>query len=284
MSYGTTFFVYICLTFIQIITMYKALIIDDEYYAQEGLKKLIAHTAPNLFSNIYVAESVNQGVELIREFKPDLVFLDIHMPNEYGFKLFDYFDDINFEVIFTTAHSNYVLEAVNQWGCLGYLMKPISISDLEYVLQRFKQVYTQKNLANTVDLDASNQDDIDELNEIKSTLNQENGILLFSSVNELSFIKIDDIIYCKAADNYCEIYTSTKSFTISKPLKEIEKSICRNSFIRVHRSFLVNLEYAVRLDKRNNTLIVQNSNSDNESEILIPVTASGLKILMNAVS
>lgn len=284
MSYGTTFFVYICLTFIQIITMYKALIIDDEYYAQEGLKKLIAHTAPNLFSNIYVAESVNQGVELIREFKPDLVFLDIHMPNEYGFKLFDYFDDINFEVIFTTAHSNYVLEAVNQWGCLGYLMKPISISDLEYVLQRFKQVYTQKNLANTVDLDASNQDDIDELNEIKTTLNQENGILLFSSVNELSFIKIDDIIYCKAADNYCEIYTSTKSFTISKPLKEIEKSICRNSFIRVHRSFLVNLEYAVRLDKRNNTLIVQNSNSDNESEILIPVTASGLKILMNAVS
>ncbi|RLZ09873.1 LytR/AlgR family response regulator transcription factor [Faecalibacter macacae] len=264
--------------------MYKALIIDDEYYAQEGLKKLIAHTAPNLFSNIYVAESVNQGVELIREFKPDLVFLDIHMPNEYGFKLFDYFDDINFEVIFTTAHSNYVLEAVNQWGCLGYLMKPISISDLEYVLQRFKQVYTQKNLANTVDLDASNQDDIDELNEIKTTLNQENGILLFSSVNELSFIKIDDIIYCKAADNYCEIYTSTKSFTISKPLKEIEKSICRNSFIRVHRSFLVNLEYAVRLDKRNNTLIVQNSNSDNESEILIPVTASGLKILMNAVS
>lgn len=285
MSYGTTFFVYICLTFIQIITMYKALIIDDEYYAQEGLKKLIAHTAPNLFSNIYVAESVNQGVELIGEFKPDLVFLDIHMPNEYGFKLFDYFDDINFEVIFTTAHSNYVLEAVNQWGCLGYLMKPISISDLEFVLNRFKQVYSQKknSLLNGIE-EAINSDEIDDTNNIKTSLNQENGILLFSSVNELSFIKIDDIIYCKAADNYCEIYTSTKSFTISKPLKEIEKSICRNSFIRVHRSFLVNLEYAVRLDKRNNTLIVQNSNSDNEIEILIPVTASGLKILMNAVS
>ncbi|QTV05602.1 LytR/AlgR family response regulator transcription factor [Faecalibacter bovis] len=264
--------------------MYKAIIIDDEYHAQEGLKKLIAHTAPNFFSNILVADSVNHGVELIREFKPDLVFLDIHLPNEYGFKLFDYFDEINFEIIFTTAHSNYVLEAVNQWGCLGYLMKPISISDLEFVLDRFKNVLNQKKSKENSDSLNPNSEEFEVVNEIKTTLNQENGILLFSSVNELNFIKIDEIIYCKASDNYCEIYTISKSFTISKPLKEIEKSINRNVFVRVHRSYLVNLDYAVRLDKRNNILIVQNPKLDTASEILVPVTASGLKILVNAIS
>lgn len=262
--------------------MKTALIIDDEFHAQEGLKRLIQLTFPTLFENIYLADSVDKGVEIIRQYKPDLIFLDIHLPSEYGFKLFDYFDEIDFEVVFTTAHSNYVMEAVNQWGCLGYLMKPVSISDLKFVISRFKDVAAAKNSEKESVADVSVNDEVDENKEIKTTLNQENGILLFSSVTEISFIKVNEIIYCKAADNYCEIYTIKKSYTISKPLKEVEKAINRNSFVRVHRSYLVNMEFAERLDKKNNTLILYKS--DSSEEILIPVTASGLKILMNAIS
>jgi len=259
--------------------MYKALIIDDEFHAQEGLKKLIEITFPTLFDHIYVADSVNEGVNVIRKHHPDLIFLDINMPNEYGFKLFDYFDTINFEVIFTTAHSNYVMDAVNQWGCLGYLMKPVSISDLKLVLNRFKEVSKSKNTT----LEISNfSDEVEDHPEIKTTLNQENGILLFSAVNEINFIKINEIIYCKAADNYCEIYLQRKTITISKPLKEIERAINRNFFVRVHRSYLVNMDFVERLDRKNNTLIV--CNNFNSEEILIPVTASGIKILTNAIS
>lgn len=262
--------------------MYKVIIIDDEFLAQEGLKKLIELAVPNFFSNIYVASSLNEGIELIRDLNPDIVFLDIHMPNEYGFKIFDYFDQINFEIVFTTAHSNYIMEAVNQWGCLGYLMKPVSIEDLKIVLNRF--VDKRKNLNSTKIYHST--DDFDEIadsNSIKLSLNQENGILLFSSVNEINFIKINDIIYCKASDNYCDIITINKTYTISKPLKEIEKAIDRQVFIRTHRSYLVNLTYANRLDRKNNVLILKNC-SENQTEISIPVTASGLKILTNVVS
>jgi len=98
---------------------YKALIIDDEHFAQQGLKKIIQHALPDFFVSIDTANSVKEGVEKIKENQPDIVFLDIQMPEEFGFKLFDYFDDITFDVIFTTAHSDYILEAVNQWGCLG---------------------------------------------------------------------------------------------------------------------------------------------------------------------
>ncbi|WP_322969676.1 LytR/AlgR family response regulator transcription factor [Faecalibacter sp. LW9] len=118
--------------------MFKALIIVDEFPAQEGLNKLIHHSKLELFKEILVASSVNEGVELIREHQPELMFLDINMLNEYGVKLFDYFDKISFDVIFTTAHSDYIMDSINNWGCLGYLIKPISILELKNVLHRFK--------------------------------------------------------------------------------------------------------------------------------------------------
>ena len=262
--------------------MYKALIIDDEFFAQEGLKKLIQLAIPNFFSNISIASSLNEGIELIHSTEPDIVFLDIHMPNEYGFKLFDYFDQINFEIVFTTAHSNYVMEAVNHWGCLGYLMKPISIGDLKLILQRF-EIKKQSFSQNPIETIIEDDEDITSSKSLKSTLNQVNGILLFSAVNEINFIKIDEIIYCKASDNYCDIVTINKSFTISKPLKDIEKAINREVFIRTHRSYLVNLAYVNRLDRKNNVLVI-NKNLVVEEDILIPVTASGLKIIANVVS
>lgn len=262
--------------------MYKALIIDDEFHAQEGLKKLIKHALPSFFSSIEVADSVNQGIEIIKNNQINLVFLDVHMPSEYGFKLFDYFDEIDFEVVFTTAHSDYVMEAINKWGCLGYLMKPISIADLKNVIARFKQKSDQESLSTSTTDELESVENSDEFNEIKLTLNQEKGILLFSSVNEISFIRIAEIVYCKASDNYCEIYTTSKTYTISKPLKEIEKAIARSSFVRVHRSYLVNISHAIRMDKKTNSLIVKGI--DCELEMSIPVTASGAKILMNVVS
>lgn len=262
--------------------VYKAIIIDDEFFAQEGLKKLIDLAVPNFFSTINVASSLNEGIELIRDIKPDIVFLDINMPNEFGFKIYDYFDVIDFEIIFTTAHANYVMDAVNQWGCLGYLMKPVSISDLKTVLNRFSEKKKNQFISdNHTEVEITEEHP--EIINLKNTLNKENGILLFSSVNEINFIKIDEIIYCKAADNYCDIITKYRSYTISKPLKEIEKSINNNAFIRTHRSYLVNLNFAMRLDRKNNILVLR-KNCNEDEDIIIPLTASGLKILTNVVS
>ena len=260
--------------------MYKVLIIDDEFQAQEGLKVLLNVILPELLSPILVANSISQSIEIIKQNKPDLVFLDINLQNGFGYELFDHFSETDFEVIITTANSDYILEALNNWGCLGYLTKPLDYDILERLLYRFKNRLKSSNdqYENTISRTISA-----DYTENKLLLNQQNGVLLFSSLNEIYFIKIDEIVYCKADDNYCEIFTPSKIYTITKSLKEVEKAIGRKTFARLHRSYLVNLNFATRLDKKLNLIVLQ-SKCGLDKEISLPVTASGVKILNGLLS
>lgn len=281
MFYRASFFVYICIKYAKM-DNYKALIIDDEHFSQQGLKKIIQHALPNFFKLIDTASSVKEGVEKIKENQPDIVFLDIQMPDEYGFKLFDYFDDITFDVIFTTAHSDYILQAVNQWGCLGYLMKPIAISDLKILLNRFVERQSQLNHNNEV---VNVNDDFEEEVEtenLKDTFKNEHGIIFIPSITEVLVLKIDDIIYCKADDSYCTIFTKDDAYMVTKTLKEVENLIDQTNFFRVNRSYLVNINFAKKFDKRNNVLILACKPKEGESNL--PVTSLGYKIVSNVVS
>ncbi|WP_314241277.1 LytTR family DNA-binding domain-containing protein [Empedobacter tilapiae] len=261
---------------------YKALIIDDEHFAQQGLKKVIQHALPDFFVSIDTASSVKEGVEKIKENKPDIVFLDIQMPEEFGFKLFDYFNDISFDVIFTTAHSDYILQAVNQWGCLGYLMKPISISDLKILLQRFEERQNDINRSNKIEIIKEDSEEEVDTENLKEIFKNEHGIIFIPSITEVLVLKINEIIYCKADDSYCTIYTKDDTFMITKTLKEVENLINQTNFFRVNRSYLVNINFAKKIDKRNNQLIL--NCSPKGGEINLPVTSLGYKILSNVVS
>jgi len=261
---------------------YKALIIDDEHFAQQGLKKIIQHALPDFFISIDTANSVKEGVKKIKGNQPDIVFLDIQMPDEFGFKLFDYFDDISFDVIFTTAHSDYILQAVNQWGCLGYLMKPISILDLKVLLNRFVERQNQMN--QTKESTSIKEEDEQELemDKLKDIFKNEHGIIFIPSITEVLVLKIVDIIYCKADDSYCTIYTKEDTYMVTKTLKEVENLIDQTNFFRVNRSYLVNINFAKKFDKRNNVLILNCDPKGGESTL--PVTSLGYKILSNVVS
>lgn len=261
---------------------YKALIIDDEHFAQQGLKKIIQHALPDFFVSIDTANSVKEGVEKIKDNQPDIVFLDIQMPEEFGFKLFDYFDDITFDVIFTTAHSDYILEAVNQWGCLGYLMKPISISDLKVLLNRFVERQNQKKTTKEVVNISDDFEDEVETDNLKDVFKNEHGIIFIPSITEVLVLKIEDIIYCKADDSYCTIFTEKEAYMVTKTLKEVENLIDQTNFFRVNRSYLVNINFAKKFDKRNNLLILNCHPKDGESNL--PVTSLGYKILSNVVA
>ena len=261
---------------------YKALIIDDEHFAQQGLKKIIQHALPNFFISIDTASSVKEGVDLINEINPDIVFLDIQMPNEFGFKLFDYFDEITFDVIFTTAHSDYILQAVNQWGCLGYLMKPIAISELKTLLNRFEERQNSfKKTENSSPILDDIEDDLSD-EDLKNIFKNEHGIIFIPSITEVLVIKIDEIIYCKADDSYCTIFTKDDAYMVTKTLKEVESLINQTNFFRVNRSYLVNINFAKKFDKRNNVLILNCEPKD--GEISLPVTSLGYKILSNVIS
>lgn len=261
---------------------YKALIIDDEHYAQEGLKKIIERIFPGLFISIDLASSVRDGVDKIKNINPDIVFLDIYMPDEYGFKLFDYFDERSFEVIFTTAHSDYVLQAVNQWGCLGYLMKPIVIDELKTLVHRFES--KQINPTNRKE-SSFIKEDLDEglsNDNLKYCFKNDYGIILISTITEVFVIKIEEIVYCKADDSYCTIYTKDKAYVVTKTLKEVESLIDQTNFFRINRSYLLNINFAKRIDKRNNILELNFTPETGEKNL--PVTTLGYKNLSNVVS
>lgn len=129
--------------------MTTCIIIDDERRSRETLKKIIDRFLSDKITVVGMAETVKEGVYLIKEKEPALVFLDIEMPNESGFKLFEYFDDINFEIVFTTAYRQYAIDAF-KYSAIDYLLKPINYLDLEETINRVET----KRRSNTKDLRA----------------------------------------------------------------------------------------------------------------------------------
>lgn len=227
-----------------------ALIVDDEPKVAEVLKTIIEKKVKYYERiNVLVASSVQEAVKLIENYAPDLVFLDIHMPEENGFELFKYVNKDTFQVVFTTAYEQYAIDAINDYSCLKYLLKPMNIADVQSVFDKYKEL---------------------------------DGYQFYYKVikgNQKRYIiKVEDIIYCKAADNYCEVYFRDQKYLISKTLRAVEDKIKHKNFIRVNRSYFVNLDKVKLIDKMNNNLIqfkegsFANDEMD-ENEICVAATA-----------
>lgn len=220
-------------------------IIDDEPKAREVLKGYINILFPNNRFEMILCNSVKEGVLAIENYLPDLVFLDIEMPEANGFELFNKVNKDSFEVVFVTAYSQFLDKSVNEIGCFGYLLKPLEREKLTKIFERLQEKNTYKKY-------------------IK---------LANSSQSKRTLVKLDDILFCKADDNYCEIYMNdykTKHI-LSKTLGELEKQLPQQFFQRVHRSFIVNLNEISFLEKDKNLLVF---NKLSESEIVkIPVSA-----------
>lgn len=227
-----------------------ALIVDDEPKVAEVLKTIIEKKVKyHERINVLVASSVQEAVKLIENYAPDLVFLDIHMPEENGFELFKYVDRDTFHVVFTTAYEQYAIEAINKYGCLKYLLKPMGIKAVQEVFDKYKELdgyqFYYKVIKN----------------------NQKRYI-----------IKVEDIVYCKAADNYCEVYLRDQKYLISKTLRAVEEKIKHSSFVRINRSYFVNLDKVQYIDKTNNNFIHFKPNSFinrelDENEVFVAATA-----------
>ena len=173
----------------------------------------------------------------IKAHKPDLVFLDIEMPNKNGFTLLKEIKSIKFEVIFTTSHPKYAIKAIKA-DALDYLIKPINLRDLTIALRRFE-----------------NKKIIQDSSEIKTIEVKSNNDLIkkiaFSTDTGYEFINANSILYCEANSNYCRIFcVDGRDILLAKTLKNIhEQLIPTNLFHRIHKSYLVNLNYILRLNK-----------------------------------
>jgi len=219
--------------------MITAIIIDDEQNAREFLHKLLNRYFPKKIIVLETCDSVQTGVQAINKHQPELVFLDIQMPNENGFGLFKYFNKVDFEVIFTTAYKDYAIDAIRH-SALDYLLKPINFIDLLSTVKRYEEDKNNKN----------QQERISMLLENMSSDNGSYNKIALPTQNGYELLKINNIIYCQSDSNYCKVKClDGKEFLMSKTLKFIEELLNNNLFIRIHKSYLVNLNYVVKFDK-----------------------------------
>jgi two-component system, LytTR family, response regulator len=222
----------------------RAIIVDDDSYAIESLKVLL-EKIPDV-ELLRVFTNPKESIAYIRDEKPDLVFLDIRMPEMSGFELLDQIEHETLEVIFVTGYNQYAINAL-RYSALDYLLKPVTLHDLTMSLERYHQrterIMIQSRLLN-LRKNLSRKEEDFEL------------VLLTKSEGEKKF-RGADIIRCEADSNYAIIHaTSDRRFTASKTLSDLESMLASNRFIRIHKSHLVNKRF-VRSLNRNLEMIMQ---------------------------
>ncbi len=210
--------------------MIKALIVDDEEKAISILEALIQRNVPE----ITTIERVNNAMDAyykIKEYKPNLVFLDIQMPFLNGFDLLNKLDEIDFEVIFTTAFNQYAIKAI-RFSALDYLLKPIDVNELRNAVDRYlerKQTTSQTNLQ------------YQNLVKNLSAKSDEQFSLAINGSQGMQFLTISEIVRLEGDRNYTNfILTNNRKILSSKTMKEYEDILADKGFLRVHKSHLVN--------------------------------------------
>ena len=211
--------------------MIKTIIIDDEQPARDYLEKLIDRYFPHKFSITKKCSNATEGYEAIKEYRPDLVFLDIRMQEGSGFEMLKRFDIVDFEVIFTTAHSEYALKAIKQ-SALDYLLKPIDQMDLHSAIKKYEKKTQYRN-------------ELDRIRLLLENLDNGNGFqpkIAFPSGDGYKLVRRNTIQYCKAEGNYTRIaLVDGSSFMLARTLKKVEEQLPSDLFLRIHKSYLVNL-------------------------------------------
>ncbi|MCG8309070.1 MAG: LytTR family DNA-binding domain-containing protein [Cytophagales bacterium] len=210
----------------------KAIIVDDEIVSCETLKILLEENCKDL-KIVDACQSVDRAVISIEANRPDIVFLDVQMNNETGFDLLLYFKDkASFEVIFTTAHSEFAIKAI-RFSAIDYLLKPISVDELISAVKSAEKKIHEK--------ESSNQKILNLLKNLEQKTTSNYKIALPSS-SGLIFLDVKYILYCEGKENYTKIHTTeSKTYLISKTLRKFEDMLSDLGFYRIHKTYLVNL-------------------------------------------
>ncbi len=234
--------------------MITALLIDDDQHLRQGMKSLLERHAPEI-RIIGEAESVKTGIEAIENWKPQVVFLDIHLNDGTGFDILEEVakknGKLNSHIVFITAHEQYALKAF-KFSALDYLLKPVDPEELKKSVVKIKEVLEKNTSFDHIDLLLENiRKKVDHFKRI--ALSTADGIHLF---------EISDIIRCESQDNYTQFFIKNhKPLLISKTLKEYEELLMEHGFERIHQSHLINLSYLKSYIKTDGGYVIMGDNS-----------------------
>ncbi|UZO80547.1 response regulator transcription factor [Aquimarina sp. ERC-38] len=224
----------------------KVLIIDDENKARQLLRIILEEYCPQI-TTIQEAKDLPSGASLIKKHHPDLVFLDIEMPEYSGLDILEFVDKeaFHFEIIFTTAYSEYAIKAF-QCSAMDYILKPIRPKQIQDVVARFEKKTKNNSLHHRLHILS---DSLKSANTSRIALPISDGI---------QFLAIDEIVCCKADGMYTKVFTISKEFfLISKPLKYFDQILKKHTtFFRSHRSFIINLKFIKQFVKKDGGYLI----------------------------
>jgi len=193
----------------------KIIVIDDELNSRELMEKLLQKYCPEV-SNITLCESAVSAIFNINKLNPDLIFLDIEMPNVDGFDLLDSIDTSNQLICFATGYDKYAIKAIN-YGAFGYLLKPIDIQELKDIVSRAHK-------------------------KLEDSSSPQSSSLLVNDGNNLWVVQYDEIVYIEAYGNTAFIVLNDKKILSGFTLNQLEELLPSEQIFRTHRSYMVNLD------------------------------------------
>lgn len=221
----------------------RAILIDDEAKAIKSLENKLTKEFP-FIEIVFTTQKPKEGIEKIRELNPDLVFLDIDMPQLSGFDVLQEVESHDFEVIFVTAHNQHAIEAIKHCA-IGYIVKPIDIDELTIAIEN-----ARANIDQRTSLEKNRQ--------LLQHISKEKNTIVIPTQKGLSFFQPDDIIRLEGIDGYTNIYLlNEKPIMSSYNIGKFSKMLMNQGFFQVHKSHLINTKF---LKSYNNEGIIELQN------------------------
>jgi two-component system LytT family response regulator len=209
----------------------KAILIDDEPRGLSSMQKLLQINCPEV-KVIGSFTDADDAIEMVKKLHPNLIFLDIAMPVKNGFELLKELNALDFEVIFVTAHNQFMIEAFH-FSAIDYLLKPVEDNLLIDAVNRARRRIEEKSGSKNIETFLHN---------LKQNQSPHKMRLCIPSLKGFQVIDLDDILYAESSGNYTNLHFLNKPMACtSKPLHEYEKLLEDASFVRIHKSILVNM-------------------------------------------
>lgn len=222
----------------------KTILLDDEPDAIKLLQLQIDKNCPNV-EIIGTYTNPKLAIQSIKKTPPDLLLIDVEMPNLNGFDVLEKLMPIDFSIIFVTAFNQYAIRAF-KYNAIDYLVKPIDISELQNAIEKA----SQRTRISEMELKLVKQ------HRLEKTIDK----IAVSTQNGIHFIDLKDIIMAESKNNYSVLTLSNKSsFTISKTLKELQEILEESHFLRIHRQYIINLNELLHFNKTDCLLTLKNN-------------------------
>lgn len=222
--------------FVENLPMIKLIVSEPD----DHTLNLITNTIQTYCPNVMIAatiKDIKNGIGAINEYEPDLLLVDIKLPDGSGFELIDHFSKPDFKVIFISAYADYAIKAI-KYNAIDYLLKPVKPDELSQAIKKADDIirFEEKLQAKALGMSISD-------------MNKSHRMVL-KSIDQIHVIDSNDIVHIEADGNYSTFYlTDCRKIVVSKSTKEYEETLLDQGFHRIHKSHIVNINKMSYFDK-----------------------------------